>query len=41
MQFGVQIPGVYWFDVKLDDELITRMPLRVVYQRGVQLQAAG
>lgn len=24
--------GVYWFDVKLDDALLTRMPLRVVYE---------
>ena len=25
--------GLYWFDVLLDDRLVTRMPLRVVYQR--------
>lgn len=25
--------GLYWFDVYLNDELITRMPLRVAYQR--------
>ena len=25
--------GVYWFDVLLEDELLTRIPLRVLYQR--------
>lgn len=24
--------GLYWFDVFLDDVLVTRMPLRIVYQ---------
>ena len=24
--------GLYWFDVYLNDELVTRMPLRVAYQ---------
>ena len=26
--------GLYWFDVRLDEQLITRMPLRLVYQRN-------
>lgn len=25
--------GLYWFDVHLNDELVTRMPLRVFYQQ--------
>ncbi len=25
--------GVYWFDVLLEEKLLTRMPLRTVYQR--------
>ncbi len=25
--------GVYWFDVLLEEQLLTRMPLRTVYQR--------
>ena len=25
--------GLYWFDVYLNDELVTRMPLRIAYQR--------
>ncbi len=25
--------GLYWFDVKVDDVLLTRMPLRVIVQR--------
>lgn len=38
VQSGMQIrlqaeeEGLYWFDVFLDDALITRMPLRIVYQ---------
>jgi hypothetical protein len=25
--------GVYWFDIFLEDQLITRIPLRILYQR--------
>ncbi|MGB8346664.1 MAG: hypothetical protein WCD86_17385 [Ktedonobacteraceae bacterium] len=25
--------GVYWFDIFLEEELITRIPLRMIYQR--------
>lgn len=25
--------GLYWFDVRVGDRLVTRMPLRIVYQR--------
>lgn len=25
--------GLYWFDVLLDEQMVTRIPLRVVYQR--------
>ena len=25
--------GVYWFDIILEDQLITRIPLRILYQR--------
>jgi len=25
--------GIFWFDVLFEDELVTRMPLRVLYQR--------
>jgi len=25
--------GVYWFDVFLEDQLLTRIPLRILYQR--------
>jgi hypothetical protein len=27
--------GVYWFDILLEEQVITRVPLRVVYQRIV------
>src|ERR1700736_4045097 len=29
LNFQVQEEGLYWFDVLLDDEVLTRMPLRV------------
>lgn len=25
--------GLYWFDVMLNDKLLTRMPLRIIYQK--------
>jgi hypothetical protein len=35
MQLNMTIKedGLYWFDVSLGESLVTRMPLRVVYQR--------
>lgn len=29
----IQESGLYWFDILVDDQLFTRVPLRVVYQR--------
>ncbi len=29
----VEEQGLYWFDVLIGDRLLTRMPLRIVYQR--------
>jgi len=38
--FDLRLPvneeGLYWFDVQLDEQLLTRIPLRLVYQRVVQ-----
>ena len=31
--FVAQKEGLYWFDVYLNEELVTRMPLRVAYQQ--------
>jgi hypothetical protein len=31
-----QEEGLYWFDVFLEDQLLTRIPLRLVYQRVSQ-----
>jgi hypothetical protein len=33
MAFSATEEGLYWFDVLLDEELVTRMPLRVFYQQ--------
>lgn len=33
--------GLYWFDVGFDDERVTRMPLRVVYQPLPAAHPAG
>jgi hypothetical protein len=35
----VEEEGIYWFDVFIDEQLFTRIPIRVVYQRGgIQVQ---
>jgi hypothetical protein len=34
IQLAVDEEGPYWFDVRLGEQPITRMPLRVVYQRN-------
>jgi len=34
--FPVQEEGLYWFDVAVNGQVLTRMPFRVVYQRIVQ-----
>lgn len=36
----VEEEGLYWFDVIFDEQLITRMPLRIVYQR-IKLETAS
>lgn len=33
LQLLLQEEGIYWFDVYVDEELVTRVPLRVIYQR--------
>jgi len=41
-QFVVDKEGLYWFDVHLNEELVTRMPLRVAYQQmGPAMPAMG
>jgi hypothetical protein len=34
MNLGVHQEGMYWFDILLDAELLTRVPLRIEYQRA-------
>jgi hypothetical protein len=34
MNFIVDQEGLYWFDVILNQEIVTRMPLRVAYQHS-------
>ncbi len=36
MQFPVQEEGLYWVDVICLEQLMTRVPLRVIYQRMAQ-----
>ena len=33
VRFKASEQGVYWFDVMIRDEVVTRIPLRVLYQR--------
>ena len=32
LAFPVQEPGVYWFDIKIDGQTLTKVPLRVLHQ---------
>jgi len=33
LAFQAELEGLYWFEVQLDGQPITRMPLRLIYQR--------
>jgi hypothetical protein len=33
LQYNFETEGLYWFDVLLDGEQISRLPFRVIYQR--------
>ncbi len=39
MMFTFNMEGLYWFNVYLDDSIITRVPLRVKYNRIVTSRA--
>lgn len=39
MEFQFKYEGLYWFNVKLDDNLLTAIPLRVRYQRVSIMQS--
>jgi hypothetical protein len=41
ISFQANEQGLYWFDVYFKQDLLTRMPLRVVYQRLEVGQAGG
>lgn len=32
LAFGIEVDGLYWFDVVLDDEVLTRIPLTIVQE---------
>jgi uncharacterized protein DUF6941 len=38
---GFQNEGRYWFHVLLNDELVTRMPLDIIYKRAVATEQSG
>jgi hypothetical protein len=35
MNMPLSIPGIYWFQIYFDDQLITKVPLEVIYSRIV------
>jgi hypothetical protein len=39
--FEPEQQGLYWFDVKVDGSLLTRIPLRAVFQQGPSAEPAG
>jgi hypothetical protein len=38
MAFPVNEPGIYWFNVSLDGQSFTEIPLRVIYHRVAPMQ---
>lgn len=40
VQFPALEDGLYWFEILINDDLVTRVPLRIVYQR-VTLGTSG
>jgi hypothetical protein len=41
LNFVATQEGLYWFDVHLNEVLVTRMPLRVAYQQAGPIMATG
>jgi hypothetical protein len=41
LQFLVTEPGLYWFEIKLFDALLTKIPMRVVYLPQPSVVAGG
>ena len=41
MNVFIHTDGLFWFDVFMDDERVTRMPFRVVVQRSGQPETAA
>ena len=39
--FPAKEPGVYWFEVLIDGQVSTRIPLRVIYHRAGPTAATG
>lgn len=38
IQFEIDVVGLWWLDVSLDDNHVTKLPLRVIYLRQPSLQ---
>ncbi len=39
MEFQFKYEGLYWFNIKLGENLLTAIPLRVKYQRSSIIQS--
>ena len=35
MEMTITMPGIYWFQIHVNDELMTKVPLEVIYSRAV------
>lgn len=35
MTMDLEMPGIYWFNIYVDDQLLTKVPLEVIYSRIV------
>ena len=41
MSFTVEEEGLYWIDIEFLESVVTRIPLRVIYQRAAQTALPG
>ena len=41
MELQIDVVGVWWFNITLDDVPVTRLPLRIIYMRQTMLPRPG
>jgi hypothetical protein len=41
MRMRIEMPGIYWFEVRLAEKLVTRVPFRVIYAPAITPRAGA